>query len=742
MSDAAEFALGDQIEHIEEIAARKARFASLTAPTHPKLKEKMEELGFTQLFTHQAEAYNAFADGKDLVVVTGTNSGKTLCYHLPTLQACLSEPAARALYLFPTKALAQDQLKRLNQLLISPLRAGTYDGDTPQSQRSSIRKLAHVILSNPDMLHIGMLPMHENWTTFLRNLRVIVIDEMHTYRGVFGSHVGNLIRRLLRLCESHRNRPQVIACSATISNPVESFRKLTGREPELISEDGSPQGKRTFIFWNPPMLQDASRASANVTTAHIISDLTQRGLRSLAFCRSRVGTELVLRYACKDLPEQAAQMESYRGGYTPKERREIEANVAKGKIKSLVATNAMELGVDIGGLDAVVINGYPGSISSFWQQAGRAGRGAQDGIAILVAHDDPLEQYLIREPQVLLNKPVERVSLNPENPQILGRHLLCAAHERPLSAQELERFGPSALDLAESMDRAGELSYRAGAFYYPSFEPPAPGINIRGTNGQTIRLMVGGEELGTMEQWRALQYAHPGAIYLHRGLTFHVKSLDLETGYAVLSREDLPFYTIPVTQSSVELLTNIRTDESGIVDYSLAGIRVTDVMQAYKQKSVEGDRTMDIVDLSHCNFPPQTFETLAVRIDFPSRSPLESKGDDPFEYPGALHGVEHALIAVAPLVAGCDRNDLGSAWYSVAPDTLCPCIYIFDRTPGGVGLCEQLMETFGYWREAALNLLESCPCVEGCPACLLSSRCESSNEHLEKQAAITLLKLI
>jgi len=706
---------------------------------HPQLKGKLDELGFNQLFTHQTEAFDLHSQGKDLVVVTGTNSGKTLCYHLPTLQVTLSEPAARALYLFPTKALAQDQLKRLDQLLIPPLRAGTYDGDTPQAHRSAIRRFAHVILSNPDMLHIGILPMHENWTTFLKNLRLIVIDEMHMYRGVFGSHVANLIRRLLRLCEAHKNRPQIIACTATVANPVQAFQQLTGRDPELISEDGSPQGRRTFIFWNPPLQKSGSRTSGNVTTANIVADLSTRGLRSLAFCRSRIGTELVLKYARRAAPEHATEIESYRAGYTPKERRDIEMRVLTGKLKALVATNAMELGVDIGALDAVVINGYPGTISSFWQQAGRAGRGSQDGMAILVAQDDPLEQFLIRDPGVLLNKPVERVAMNPENPQILSRHLLCAAHERPLSAQELERFGESALELAESLDRSGELAYRAGSFYYPSFEPPASGTNIRGTSGPTISLQVFGEEIATMERWRALQYAHPGAVYLHRGDTYIVRSLSLEYGYAELEREDCSYYTVPITQSSVEQTVCVEEKESGLAKVSLVGIKVTDMVMGFKRKLVDGDRILDVEDL---DLPAESFDTMAVRLDFSSQSPLESKGDDPFEYPAALHAIEHALVAVAPLIAGCDRSDFGSVWYGVTPDTLAPSIFVFDRTAGGVGLSDQLMSSFDRWRESAILMLETCPCVEGCPACLLSSRCESSNEHLNKAGALKILRAI
>src|SRR4051812_13901318 len=396
--------------------------------------------------------------GSDVVVVTGTNSGKTLCYNLPSLHFIQSEPAARMLYLFPTKALAQDQLGKLSALLPDGIRAGTYDGDTPQSTRSGLRRLAHIVLTNPDILHVGILPGHELWAKFFRSLRLIVLDEMHVYRGVFGSHVCGVLRRLLRLAEFHKSRPQIIACSATIGNPVELFQNLTGRKPVVIEEDGSPRGKRTFVFWNPPIVGDKpERMSANIVCSELMVGLAENGQRVLEFNRARISAELVLRYARKRAAKggkiKPESIESYRAGYTPKERRQIEKALFKGELLGLAATNAMELGVDVGTLDAVIMNGYPGTISSFFQQAGRAGRGTRDGMAIMVAHDDPLEQFLIRKPQMLLQGVNESVAANPSNPQILSQQLLCAAHERPMLPSELERFGGNALDVAESLDR-------------------------------------------------------------------------------------------------------------------------------------------------------------------------------------------------------------------------------------------------------------------------------------------------
>lgn len=705
---------------------------------HARLREKLESLGIEKLYSHQAHAYDAVSTGEDIAVVTGTNSGKTLCYNLPVIQKCLTEPACRALYIFPTKALAQDQLGKLSELSPgSDVRSGTYDGDTPPSQRGALRRLANILLTNPDMLHTGILPGHENWTKFLKSLRVIVMDEMHVYRGVFGSHVGCIIRRLLRLCEWHHNRPQIVACSATIGNPKELFQKLTGRTCKVIEEDGSPKATRTFIFWNPPKIDELTRASANVVTSELMATLCESGLRTLTFCRARVTAELVLRYTRDRLARAGQvdpeQVESYRAGYTVKERRQIEKALFKGNLLGLAATNAMELGVDVGGLDAVIMNGYPGTISSFWQQAGRAGRGTREGYAILVAHDDPLEQFLIREPHRIMEADNDSVSTNPSNPQVLSQQLKCAAYERPLSPSELEAFGPNALGIAEELDRSGEFQFQSGRFYYPSHSPPAPGVSIRGSSSDTVTLVVGGEELGSMERWRAMQSAHEGAVYLHRGSSFLVERLDLAVGRAHVAPQQTSFFTQSILQSVIDPQVELGIKSWGKHDARLEGLKVTDLVAGYKQIDLE---TQNVLGIFPLELPPLSYDTLGVRLDLP----LASTDDEIAEQIASLHGLEHALMAVAPLIANCDRGDLGSAWYSAFHDTMRPALFVFDRTPGGVGLAETLFKHLQPWASAALQLLTSCSCEEGCPACLLSARCEANNEVLSKGGAVRLLR--
>ncbi|HSI73781.1 MAG TPA: DEAD/DEAH box helicase [Fimbriimonas sp.] len=725
---------------MEELPPRAASFARPERAMHPSLVESLERSGLELLYTHQAAAYDAAMDGKDVVVVTGTNSGKTMCYNLPALQLSLSEPAARCFYMFPTKALAQDQLGKLVSLMPdSSMKAGTYDGDTPQNQRGPLRKMAHILLTNPDMLHVGILPSHDLWSKFLKALRLIVIDEMHVYRGVFGSNVGNVLRRLLRLCEFHHNRPQIIACSATIGNPLELFEKLTGRRATLIDQDGSPSGKRTFVFFNPPEIGEGARLSANIATSEIIGGLVEGKVRTLAFNRARVSAELVLRYTRKRIKEGGLvapeKIESYRAGYTAKERRQIEQALFRGDLLGLAATNAMELGVDVGALDAVVMNGYPGTASSFWQQAGRAGRGTRDGLAIFVAHDDPLEQFLVREPGLLLNSRNESVSANPANPQILSQHLLCAAHEKPIAPHELHLFGDNAIDVAEHLDRSGELSFRGGLFFYPGIEPPAFRVNIRGAGGDQVRLYLDGQELGTMERWRAMTSAHEGAVYLHRGQSFVVIELDLDRNRADVIAREVSYYTQSMVQSVLDQKVVVRETALGRESAALAGVSVTDMVTGFRKKSLDGDTVLatELLDL-----PPVTYDTICVRVDLPELD--ESK--DVAGQIGGMHGAEHALMAVAPLLAGCDRGDLGSAWYTVFHDTMKPAVFIFDKTPGGVGLCDKLYDSLGGWTKAALQLLTSCKCDSGCPGCLLSARCESGNEALSKEWAVTFLKML
>lgn len=707
-----------------EFAARPARYADITAPIHPRLAERLAALSFERLYAHQAEAYDAASRGEDVVVVTGTASGKTMCYNLPVLQAIVSEPNAKALYLFPTKALAQDQLGKLEALAPGPdVRMGTYDGDTPKSKRSAIRNLSHVILTNPDMLHVGILPGHEAWIDFLKNLRYVVLDEMHTYRGMFGSHVASVLQRLLRLCEWHRNRPQIIACTATIGNPTQLFERLTGRRSTLVDNDGAPRPKKVYAFWNP-----AETSSPNQESAKLMADLTDQGMRTLTFCRARVTTEILLKKA-RENSEHPSKLESYRAGYTVKERRQIEQALFKGKLMGLAATNAMELGVDIGGLDAVVMNGYAGTVSSFLQQAGRAGRGKDPGLAIMVAHEDPLEQFFIREPHRILEGATESVAINPQNRQVLAKHLVCAAYERPITPTEVERFGQTALEVAEDLDRTGELAFRAGRFYYPEHHGPASGVNIRGQGSEQIVLLVEGEEIGTMERWRAMQYAHDGAVYLHRGESFVVDRLELELGRAHLHAEVTNYYTQPLIQATVEPLVEIESKDP----WSLLSVKVTDLVIGYRARAIDGGAVLAIHDL---DFPPDSFETIGVRLALP-----EFRDDvDPDLEIAAVHGLEHALLAVAPVRAGCDRGDLGSSWYSYAPELGVPAVYTFDRSAGGVGLSEALFAHHDAWLSMAFQLLASCQCDEGCPACLLSPRCESGNQALHKPSTLDLIK--
>ena len=725
--------LSEQIAYVREFSPVEASYGDWSSRLSRKTRERLIELGIDKPYRHQAEAVEAVLEGRDVMITTGTNSGKTLCYNAPALDILLTEPIARVLYLFPTKALAQDQLGKLEQLLPTSFRCGTYDGDTPKSQRGPLRNLGHIILSNPDMLHLGILPGHELWSKFLKSLRLIVIDEMHSYRGVFGSHVAGILRRLLRLCEWHHSRPQIIGCSATIGNPEELFQKLTGRKPMLIDRDGSPQARRTFLFWNPPLIGEQKRAGGNIVSSEVLATLVESGRKVLCFNRARISAELVLRYTRKRLEDKEVAspelVEAYRGGYTIKERRQIENAIFRGKLMGLAATTAMELGVDIGGLDAVVMNGYPGSISGFWQQSGRAGRGVRDGLAVLVAHEDPLDQFLIRNPALIMDGLNEMVNVHPENPQILVSQLRCAAYERPIGVSELESFGSSALVIAEGLDRSGELEFRNGFCYYPSYDPPAAKVNIRGAGDTNVRLMLEGEELGTMDGMRAMRQAHEGAVYLHRGVSYVVDSLDLQNSVAIVHQENVPYFTRSLLQSVLETKLVLEIAPIGVAEISFCSLKVTDSILGYQKVSLDGERVLDVCPLE---LPPQTYETVGLRIDLPA---IEEAETAVF----GVHGAEHALLAIAPLLAGCDRQDLGSAWYALYPDTFRPAIFVFDRTPGGIGLTESLFANRNAWIEDAGELLSGCSCKDGCPSCLLSSACESGNEHLDKAESIRLL---
>jgi DEAD/DEAH box helicase domain-containing protein len=543
----------------------------------------------------------------------------------------------------------------------------------------------------------------------------------------------------------------VIACTATVANPEQLFERLTSRTPTLITEDGAPRGRKTILFLESRAESQLganegedfggnrpnSRATPNQLTAYLMARMTRKGARTMAFCRARATTEHVLRAARALLKSEGRDpdsIESYRGGYTPKERRAIEKALFGGRLDGLVTTSAMELGVDVGDLDAIILNGYPGSLASFWQQIGRAGRGGRDAVAIFVAHENPLEQFLARRPEQLFGEATEASTVNPSNPAILAQHLRCAAYERPIAPTELAKFGDLAVAVAEDLDAAGDLHFSAGRFYYPSHTSPATGVSIRGLSGQSVLLELDGAELGQMEYWRALCEAHDGAVYMHRDRTYLVQSLDLVDLVARLSPEKLDYYTQPVIQDAVRPTHEIRStrDRAGW-RLSLCGIEVSMSVGGFRQVSLDGD---EVIGTQELELPNVTFETVGIRLDLPARI-IERDLEGAIS---PIHGLEHALLASAPLWAACDPSDLGSAWYVTYLDTLAPCLFLFDRAPGGVGLSQRLFERAESWGASALDLLESCPCLEGCPACLLNPRCSSGNEFLDKAGAIELLR--
>jgi DEAD/DEAH box helicase domain-containing protein len=715
-----------------------ARYAEPRTSPSTEVRERIERVGAHRLYRHQADAWDAYRAGNHVAVVTGAGSGKTLCYNLPALHACLSAPAARALYVFPTKALAQDQLGKLHDLLDGTgIRPGTYDGDTSPSARSQIRRAAQIVLTNPDMLHAGILPRHEPWTAFLRSLKLVVVDEMHAYRGVFGSHVAWILRRLRRLCEWHGSRPQFIGCSATVANPLELFRDLTGLDAVLVAEDGSARPGKDLVLWDPAGGGAIASPSPNRDTAQLIVQAIDLGAKTMAFCRARQTTEWVLKsvrrmLASRDLP--AEWVDAYRGGYSPKERRQIERALFRGDLKGIVTTSAMELGVDVGDLDLVIVNGYPGSLASFRQQIGRSGR-LHPGAAVYVVHADPLEQYLARDPEMLVDGEVESVIASPENAHVTSLQLRCAAYERPLEPEELSRLAHGAGSGAEALMSSGALVFSAGKYFFPSHSAPAAGISIRGIGGSQVQVCEDGREVASMEPYQALRCLYPGSIYLHRGQAYLVKGYDPVQVRAEAVSGDFDYFTKPIVQSLVEPQVLIERDLWGQAEGSVWGVRVTTSLIGYSVHALDGDEMLRSESLQ---LPPISYDTLAVRLELPEALPsLDSEAA--LSELGGLHAAEHALTLVAPIIAACDRNDLGSVWYAASMDTFRPAIFVFDAIPAGAGLAECLYRRRGEWAERAWQLLDSCSCENGCPKCLLVASCESDNQPLDKPRGKALL---
>lgn len=742
--------INGQTVHVEELPSKDAAHSVLTHELEPALDQALADRGLLPLYTHQALAVDAVLDGRDVAVVTPAASGKSLCYHIPVAQALLTDPGTRALYLFPTKALAQDQLRGLQGLLpeSAARKVAVFDGDTPQRERSGIRRSAQVVLTNPDMLHFGILPNQRAWSRFLGSLRYVVVDEAHVYRGVFGSHMANVLRRLQRVCRRLGAEPRFITCSATIANPGEHAAALTGRPARVVAEDGAPYGPKHFVFWDPPLVdaERGRRASAGSETARLMEQLLKRQVRTLAFVRTRRQAELVYVNVRDRLRLEAAGLDKrvrpYRATYLTEDRREVEKGLLDGSLLGVVATNALELGIDIGDLDATLLTGYPGSVASTWQQAGRSGRSGDASLSVLVAQDNPLDQYLMRHPDFFFGRPHEHARIRPDNPYVLGPHLLCAAYEAPLGPEDVAWFGGSLPALAAGMEQEGLLHKREGRWYVtPDVTYPAQEVNIRSlAHTQYLAVESGsGRVLEHVDELAAFSQLHPGAVYLHQGDAYVVERLDLETGVAHLARSDVPYFTESRDITDIRVVETRASKELGGARVNVGEVEVSRQVIGFRKRGFYSDDGPD-AELGEelLDLPKRDFRTVAVWFDLPASS-MRWVVDERADLAGGLHALEHASIGVLPLFALCDRNDIGGVSAPLHPDTGEPQVFIYDGHPGGVGIAEHGYDVIEDLLRATREAVAECPCMDGCPSCIQSPKCGNNNHPLDKQVAIRLL---
>ena len=724
---------GEEIAYIGSEPAREPQLAPLPDDLSPRVRDALAAQGIDTLYTHQRAAWDAAARGEHVVVTTGTASGKTLAFNLPVLDAIAREPKQRAFYLYPTKALAQDQLRSLSSFRLPRLRAAIYDGDTESERRWQIRKWANLVLTNPDMLHVGVLPHHDRWGDVLSNLRYVIVDEAHVYRGVFGSHVANVLRRLRRLAKIYGADPQFLLASATIANPGELVDRLLGNTPTVIADDGAPRAERTIVFWNPPLTDEelGLRASPLGEGARVLADLVTRSLRTLLFAKSRKAAELIHRFSADRLGD-ASRLSPYRAGYTPAQRREIEQRLSSGELLGVSATNALELGIDVGLLDAVVSVGFPGTVSSLRQQWGRAGRRGH-GLAALVASEDALDQYFMRRPEALLGRRVEAAILDHENHRVLDGHVRAAAFEAPLDDGDRAILGDTALERAAELP---ELKRTDSGFVWAGRDYPAARVPLRSTGADAFTVVdrSTGSVLGLVEHERAYSTVHEGAIYLHLGEQYRVVSLDLEARAALVE----PFSGDYYTQAKKETMTAIdearRTEWRLGLELSFGSVVVTEQVVAYQKKSIHDQASLDLVAL---DLPQTEFETEA--IWFVPQPWMTEDLDSERRLLGSLHAAEHSLIALLPLWAMCDRWDIGGLSTNVHFQTGAPTIFVYDGHPGGVGITERGFDAFEGWVDDTARMLQGCPCERGCPSCVQSPKCGNLNEPLDKAGALALL---
>ncbi|MFJ6696373.1 DEAD/DEAH box helicase [Streptomyces sp. NPDC091272] len=745
-----------RVTHTEHLPPREGTHAVWPDRIRAEVIAAVRNAGIEHPWTHQAQAAEHALDGESVVIATGTASGKSLAYLAPVLSALLdgSEApngrGATALYLAPTKALAADQ-RRAVKALAAPLgnavRPAVYDGDTPVEEREWVRQYANLVLTNPDMLHRGILPSHPRWSSFLKALRFVVIDECHTYRGVFGSHVAQVVRRLRRLCARYGADPVFLLASATSADPAVAASRLTGLPVREVADDASPRGELVFALWEPPLTdlhgeQEAPvRRTATAETADLLTDLILHKTRTVAFVRSRRGAELIsliakerLASIDRSLPQRVA---AYRGGYLPEERRALEAALHSGELLGLAATTALELGIDVSGLDAVLIAGYPGTRASLWQQAGRAGRSGGGALAVLIARDDPLDTYLAHHPEALFAQPVESTVLDPDNPYVLAPHLCAAAAELPLTAPDLALFGPAAAPLLPSLEAAALLRRRGKSWYWTRRDRAADLADIRGGGGNPVQIVEEstGRLLGTVDAEAAHTAVHEGAVHLHQGRSYLVRRLDLEDSAALVEEASPPYSTTARDTTAISILSTDTTVHWGTARLHYGSVEVTNqVVSFLRRKLITGE----VLGETKLDLPPRTLRTRAVWWTI-TEDDMDAARLTPEILPGALHAAEHASIGLLPLFATCDRWDIGGVSLPLHPDTLLPTVFVYDGHPGGAGFAERGFETARAWLTATREAIASCECDAGCPSCIQSPKCGNGNDPLHKRGALRLL---
>ena len=746
----------DRLTHLEVLASREARSCPWPDWAHPEVVGAFHAGGVALPWRHQAEAAALAHDGTHTVISTGTASGKSLAYLLPALTDIVAargpkgQRGATVLYLSPTKALAQDQLAAVCALGVPDLRAATHDGDSSTEERDWTRDHAEYVLTNPDMLHRSLLPGHERWSRFFAALRYVVVDECHHYRGIFGAHVAQVLRRLRRVAALYGAEPTFVLASATVAEPEAAARRLTGLPVVAVTDDASPRGRVAFALWEPPFVSHLGehgapvRRSVTAELADLLTDLVVDGVRTLAFVRSRKGAESVALGARRLLgeidTELVGRVAAYRGGYLPEERRALEQALRDGRLRGLAATNALELGIDISGLDAVLLGGFPGTRAALWQQVGRAGRTAGDALAVMVARDDPLDTYLVHHPESLFGRPVEATVFDPDNPYVLGPHLCAAAAESPLTDDGLALFGPAAREAVDALTAAGLLRRRTHGWYWTDRRRACDLADIRSSGGAPVRLVedVTGRVLGTVDHAASHGSAHIGAVSLHQGESYVVLDLDLAESVAIVSRADVDYSTSAREVTDIEIVAEHRHETWGRARLSFGAVRVTHQVVSYLKRrqprgEVLGEHPLDL--------PARTLETAAVWWTLPG-DVLEDSGIDPQDLPGAAHAAEHAAIGLLPLFATCDRWDIGGVSTARHPDTGQLTVFVHDGHPGGAGFSERGFQTAADWLAATREAISSCGCADGCPSCVQSPKCGNQNHPLDKAGAVRLLDLL